>query len=180
MSESEERLNVILPAELKERLRSGDDSMKSQIVEALEIYFGQGETSSRAAIERQIQRYEEKRARGRQMIQDGEDMVSEAEDALEALHQRLDEMERKDETYEQALDEQIEDMCEGSYSIWEAHPTVERISRDHGKPASVVIDDLKARSDLNDSRFEEQLGQPDDSDLDLDDEVDLDYDWGEN
>lgn len=180
MSDGNERLNVVLPAELKERLKSGDDSMKSQIVEALEIYFGQGETSSRAAIERQIQRYEEKRARGRQMIQDGEDMVSEAEDALEALQIRLEKLERQDETYEEALDEQIEDMQDdGSFSVWEDHPTVERISRDHGKTPSTVIDDLKDRSDIDPSRFEQQLGRGDDEQLDLDDEVDLEYDWGE-
>lgn len=180
MSDGNERLHVHLPTELKERLKTGDGSMKSQIVEALEIYFGQGETSSRAAIERQIQRYEEKRARGRQMIQDGENIVSEAEDALEALNRRLTELERQDETYHEAVDELIEDMRDGSgYSVWEDHPTIERISRDHGKRPSTVINDLKSRCDLDASRFEQQLGQPDDDQFDLDDEVDLDYEWGE-
>jgi len=90
------------------------------------------------------------------------------------------EMQALHEQKEQKIDGKLEDMQDdGGYSVWEDHPTVARISRDHGKTPSTVIDDLKSRSDLDPSRFEQQLAQGDEEQLDLDDEVDLDYEWGD-
>lgn len=175
------RTNVDLPDELWERLDSSNDSKKEQIVEALEIYFGEEQTGNRAAIERQIQRYQQQKARGQQMIQNGRDMVEEAEEGISRLNERLDQIEHEDETYEESLEELIEQLRENpSIHATEDYKSVKRIAKEHGKPASVVVDDLEARSDLDESRFQPKLHESDDDGLDLDDEVDLDYEWGES
>lgn len=173
------RTNVDLPDVLWERLDSATDSKKEQIVEALEIYFGEEQTGNRAAIERQIQRYQQQKARGQQTLQDARDMVEEAEEGISGLNQRLEQIDQDEETYGESLDELLEDMQVDGYSVWEEHAQVQRIATEQGKPTSTVLDDLRARSDLDHSRFEQQLHQTEDDDLDLDGEIDVEYDnWG--
>jgi len=149
------RMNLELPAEMWERLDQNEDTKKGQIVEALEIFFGEEQSGSRAAIERQIQRFQEQRARGQQMIQNGEDMVQEAEEGINRLKTRLDEIEAASENYTETLDEQLSFMDDEGEAVFEGHPTVERIARDHGKTQSQVIDDMRERSSLNESYFTE-------------------------
>ena len=168
--DSVSRINLNVPAELKERLKQGDDSQTEQVVEALEIYFGEEQTGNRAAIERQIQRYEEQKARGRRMVQDGEDMVKEAEAGISRLKARLESLEASKASYEDDMDELLAEMDENRTTVWETHPSVERIAREHGKPSSDVLEDLKDRSDLHESFFSQ--GAPE-----VDDEIDTsDYD----
>jgi len=149
------RTNIELPAEMWERLDQNSDSKKAQVVEALEIYFGEEQSGSRSAIERQIQRFQEQRARGQQMIQNGEDMVNEAEQGISRLKTRLEELNEADENYTDAIDEQLAFMEQQQESVFRGHPTVERIARDHGKTQSDVLTDMKARSSLNESYFTE-------------------------
>ena len=175
-----DRINLNVPTDLKERLKQSDESQTKQVVEALEIYFGESQTGNRAAIERQIQRYQQQKARGQQMIQNGRDMVEEAEEGISRLNDRLEQLQHDNETYQESLTEVLDEMRDGkTHSVWEDHATVQRISRQHDKTPNTVIDDLKARSEFDESRFEQQLGKPDDDELDLDDEVDLDYEWGD-
>lgn len=152
------RINLNVPAELKERLKQGDDSQTNQVVEALEIYFGEEQTGNRAAIERQIQRYEEQKARGRRMVQDGEDMVKEAEAGISRLKSRLETLEASTASYVEDMDELLDEMNENRTTVWETHPSVERIAREHGEPADDVLEDLKERSDLHESFF--SMGAP--------------------
>jgi chromosome segregation ATPase len=152
------RINLNVPAELKERLKQGDDSQTNQVVEALEIYFGEEQTGNRAAIERQIQRYEEQKARGRRMVQDGEDMVKEAEAGISRLKSRLETLEASTASYVEDMDELLDEMNENRTTVWETHPSVERIAREHGEPADDVLKDLKERSDLHESFF--SMGAP--------------------
>lgn len=160
MTEKEKkRMNLELPIELWERLHQSSDTKKGQIVEALEIYYGDKQTGSRAAIERQIQRFEEQRARGKQLVRDGEDMIEEAEEGISRLKSRLDELESSDQKYSDALDEQLEYMRNDGAVIFEGHPSLERIANDHGKTQSEVLDDLRNRSDLDESYFTQ--GSPD-------------------
>jgi len=171
MATSGERLHCHIPPELKERMDSSDESLKEQVVEALEIYFGEDQTGSRAAVERQIQRYQEQKARGRQMIQDGESMVDEAEAGIERLKSRLEQMEASDRSYEEDLDSLLEHMQEQTMAVFADHESVKRIARDHTKSVSTVLDDLQSRSELNGSFFTEgPVESPDDSGLE--------YDWG--
>jgi predicted nucleic acid-binding Zn-ribbon protein len=163
MSDSEKkRMNLELPTEMWERLDQNDETKKGQIVEALEIFFGEEQSGSRSAIERQIQRFQEQRARGQQMIQNGEDMVSEAEEGISRLKARLDELEAASEDYDATIDEQLAFMADEDESVFEGHPTIERIARDHGKTQSEVLNDLRSRSKLNESYFTE--GPPEMSD----------------
>lgn len=163
------RINLNVPADLKERLKQGNDSQTEQIVEALEIYFGEEQSGNRAAIERQIQRYEEQKARGKQMKQDGEDMIKEAESGIRRLKARLDSLEQSEQSYEEDLGELLQEMEEQPMAVWADHPSATRIAREHDKSPSTVIDDLKERSDLNETFFGE--GAPE-----VDDTPDFDYD----
>jgi chromosome segregation ATPase len=167
MSDSNEtkRTNVDLPLELWERLDQNDASKKDQVVEALEIFFGEEQSGSRTAIERQIQRFQEQRARGQQMIQNGENMVEEAEEGISRLKSRLDEIETADKEYTETLDDQLAHMKAEQQSIFEGHPTLERIAREHGKTQTEVLDDMKERSSLNNDYFTE--GRPEDDSLSI-------------
>lgn len=160
--DQKKRMNLELPVEMWERLDQNDDTKKGQIVEALEIFFGEEQSGSRSAIERQIQRFQEQRARGQQMIQNGEDMVNEAEEGISRLKARLDELNAADEQYTDAIDEQLAFMEQQQESVFRGHPTVERIARDHGKTQSEVLTDMKDRSSLNESYFTE--GSPEQPD----------------
>jgi len=164
-----ERINLDVPADLKERLRQSDDTQTEQVIEALEIYFGDEQSGNRAAIERQIQRYEEQKARGKRMKQDGEDMIREAESGIRRLKKRLEELEQSKLTYGDDLDELLGEMERQEMAVWDDHPSVERIARAHDKDTSAVLDDLRARSDLDESFFTE--GPPD-----VDDGPDKEYD----
>jgi chromosome segregation ATPase len=167
--ENTERINLNIPADLKERLKQGDDSQTEQLVEALEIYFAEGQSGNRAVIERQIQRYEEKRARGKRMKQDAQDMIEEAESAIRRLNKRLEELEQSKLTYADDLDELLGEMEAQEMAVWHDHPSVNRIARAHDKDTSTVLDDLRDRSDLHKSYFTE--GPPD-----VDDGPEQEYD----
>ena len=163
------RINLNVPAELKERLKQGDDSQTNQVVEALEIYFGEEQTGNRAAIERQIQRYEEQKARGRRMVQDGEDMVKEAEAGISRLKSRLETLEASTASYVEDMDELLDEMNENRTTVWETHPSVERIAREHGEPAGDVLEDLKERSDLHESFFSQGAPEVEEEKIDTSD-----------
>lgn len=167
--ESVERINLNVPADLKERLKQGNDSQTEQVIEALEIYFGESQSGNRAAIERQIQRYEEQKARGKRMKQDGEDMVQEAESGIRRLKARLESLEQSKLTYGDDLDELIEEMERQEMAVWDEHPSIDRIARTHDKDASAVLGDLQERSDLHESYYTQ--GAPDTAD-----DGDYDYD----
>jgi len=164
MSDSNEtkRTNVEIPVEMWERLDQNDDSKKDQMVEALEIFFGEQQSGSRSAIEHQIQRFQEQRARGQQMIQNGEDMVKEAEEGISRLKARLEDLEADDQAYADIIDEQLAYLEEQEQSIFEGHPTLERIANEHGKTQSEVLDDMQERSSLNDSFFTQGAPEQDD------------------
>lgn len=153
--EEKKRMNLELPVVLWERLDQSSETKKGQIVEALEIYYGDKQGGSRAAIERQIQRFQEQRARGEQLKRDGNDMIEEAEEGISRLKSRLDELEASDQQYSDALDEQLDYMIEENEPIFEGHASLERISNNHGKTQSEVLTDLRERSDLDDSFFSE-------------------------
>lgn len=164
-----ERINLDVPADLKERLKQSDDTQTEQVVEALEIYFGEEQSGNRAAIERQIQRFEEQRARGERMKQDGQDMVKEAESGIRRLEQRLEELEQSKLTYGDDLDELLGEMEHQEMAVFDGHPSIDRIARAHDKDTTTVLDDLRARSDLHESFF--TRGPPD-----VDDGPDKEYD----
>jgi broad specificity phosphatase PhoE len=166
VSSGEERIDAYVPAELKERLRHSDGTQKEQIVEALEIYFGDRESGNKAAIERQIQRYQEQRARAKQEIQRGEQRLEEAEEGIRRLEARLEMLEASATSYEDDLDELLTEMEAEEHSVWEDHPSVVRISNDHGEPPDDVLDDLRERSDLNETFF--TMGRPDTGDEEID------------
>jgi chromosome segregation ATPase len=169
VSDDVERLDAHIPSELKERLRQSDSTQKEQVVEALEIYFGEEQSGNRAAIERQIQRYEQQRARGKRMKQDGEDMIREAESGIRRLKERLEELEQSKLTYGDDLDELLGEMDKQEMAVWEEHPSIDRIARAHDKDRRAVVDDLRSRSDLHESFFTE--GPPD-----VDDGPEQEYD----
>lgn len=171
--ENTARINLNVPADLKERLKQGNDSQTEQVVEALEIYFGEQQSGSRAAIERQIQRYEEQKARGKQMKQDGEDMIREAEAGIRRLNARLDSLQQSEATYDDDLDELLQEMEANEMAVWADHPSTVRIAREHDKSTSTVMDDLKERSDLNETFFGE--GAPE---VDNTPEFDIDFNTG--
>lgn len=168
------RINLNVPADLKERLKQGTDSQTEQVVEALEIYFGEEQSGNRAAIERQIQRYEEQKARGKQMKQDGEDMVKEAESGIRRLKARLDSLEQSEASYEDDLDELLEEMEANEMAVWADHPSAVRIAREHDATTDTVMDDLKERADLNETFFGE--GAPE---VDETPEFDIDINVGD-
>lgn len=170
MSDETVRLDAHIPADLKERLKQGDDTQTEQVIEALEIYFGDEQSGNRAAIERQIQRYEEQKARGKRMKQDGEDMIREAESGIRRLKTRLDELEQSKLNYGDDLDELLDEMEREEMSVFVGHPSIDRIARAHDKNTSAVLDDLRTRSDLDESFFTE--GPPD-----VEDTLDTDYDF---
>lgn len=157
-----ERLDMLVPKETKERLRQSDSSMTDTVLEALEIYFGEEQTGNRSAIERQIQRYQEQKARGQQMIQNGEDMVQEAEEGISRLRSRLDQLEERQGDYDETLETQLEEMREEGISLFPGHVTLQRIAQEFDKDQGQVIQDLKKRSDLNDTYFTE--GPPENAD----------------
>ena len=164
-----ERLDAHIPADLKERLKQSDDTQTEQVIEALEIYFGDEQSGNRAAIERQIQRYEEQKARGKRMKQDGEDMIREAESGIRRLKKRLEELEQSKLTYGDDLDELLDEMDRQEMAVFEGHPSIDRIARAHDKDAATVLDELRRRSDLHESFFTE--GAPD-----VDDGPEQEYD----
>lgn len=173
MSDGKERLHCHIPTELKERMNSSDEPITKQVVEALEIYYGEDQTGNRAAVERQIQRYQEQKARAQQMIQDGEDMLKEAEQGISRLEQRLTQLEQKTRSYDDDLDELLSDMRERQMSVQPDNVSVQRIAREHQRSAKGVIDDLQERADLDESYF--TPGKPD-----VEDEDDVEYDnWGQ-
>lgn len=169
-----ERLDAHIPSELKERLRQGDATQKEQVVEALEIYFGEDQSGNRAAIERQIQRYEEQKARGEQMKQDGEDMIREAESGIRRLKARLDSLEQSEASYEDDLDELLEEMEANEMAVWSDHPSAVRIAREHDTTTDTVMADLEERADLNETFFGE--GAPE---IDETPEFDIDINVGD-
>jgi len=103
------------------------------------------------------------------MKQDGEDMIREAESGIRRLKKRLEELEQSKLTYGDDLDELLGEMERQEMAVWDDHPSVERIARAHDKDTSAVLDDLRARSDLDESFFTE--GPPD-----VDDGPDKEYD----
>ena len=169
VSDDVERLDAHIPADLKERLKQSDDTQTEQVIEALEIYFGDEQSGNRAAIERQIQRYEEQKARGKRMKQDGEDMIREAESGIRRLKKRLEELEQSKLTYGDDLDELLDEMDRQEMAVFDGHPSIDRIARAHDKDTATVLDDLRRRSDLHESFFTE--GPPD-----VDDGPEQEYD----
>ena len=169
VSDEKKRLDAHIPADLKERLKQSDDTQTEQVIEALEIYFGDEQSGNRAAIERQIQRYEEQKARGKRMKQDGEDMIREAESGIRRLKSRLEDLEQSKLGYADELDELLGEMERQQMAVFHGHPSIDRIARAHDKDASAVLDDLRARSDLHESFFTE--GPPD-----VDDGPEQEYD----
>ena len=169
MTDGEERLDAYVPADLKERLRHADATQKEQVVEALEIYFGERNSGNRAAIERQIQRYEEQRSRAKREIQQGKQRLDEAEEGINRLKARLESLEASKASYEDDMDELLAEMDENRTTVWETHPSVERIAREHGKPSSDVLEDLKDRSDLHESFFSQGAPEVDDDEIDISD-----------
>lgn len=147
------RLHAEIPDALKEKLRQADGTMTENLVEALEIYFGEAQADSRAAIKRQINRLEEQRARGQQLIQDGEDMVQEAEEGLQRLEKRLEELDGQTTSYDSALDDLLVDMTEEDMSVQPDHGRVKRLAKRFNKSRDEVFTDLKERSDLHESYF---------------------------
>ena len=172
--ENTARINLNVPTDLKERLKQGNDSQTEQVVEALEIYFGEEQSGNRAAIERQIQRDEGQKARGKQMIHDGEDMVQEAEEGIRRLNSRLDSLEQSASNYEDDLDELLAEMEANEMAVWDDHPSAVRIAREHDKNTDTVMDDLKERADLNETFFGE--GAPE---VDETPEFDIDINVGD-
>jgi len=169
VSREEERIDAYVPADLKERLRHSDGTQKEQIVEALEIYFGDRESGNKAAIERQIQRYEEQRARAKQEIQQGKQRLEEAEEGIRRLNARLESLEASTASYVEDMDELLDEMNENRTTVWETHPSVERIAREHGEPADDVLEDLKERSDLHESFFSQGAPEVEEEKIDTSD-----------
>ena len=153
MSDGNDRLHCHIPTELKERMESTDEPITKQVVEALEIYFGEDQTGNRAAVERQIQRYQEQKARAQQMIQNGEDMLNEAEQGIARLESRLNQLEENSRSYDDDLDDLLDDMHKQNMSVQVDNVTVQRIAREHDRSAKTVHDDLQDRSDLHESYF---------------------------
>jgi chromosome segregation ATPase len=164
-SESQETdLRAEIPVALKEKLRQNDGTIKDQLVEALEIYFGESQADSRAAIKRQINRYEEQKAKGEQLIADGEDMVSEAESGIERLQQKLQTLDAELTSYDDALDDLLVEMGEQEMSVQPDHGRIKELAAQFNKPTDTVHSDLQARSDLNESFFTAGAPEPDDDD----------------
>jgi len=159
MTDGKERLHCHIPTELKERMDSTDEAITKQVVEALEIYYGEDQTGNRAAVERQIQRYQEQKARAQQMIQDGEDLLKEAEQGISRLEDRLTQLEQHTRSYDDDLDELLSDMEDRQRSVQADSVSVQRIAREHGRSSKAVLDDLQSRNDLDESYF--TPGSPD-------------------
>lgn len=152
-ADGEARLHAQIPDALKEKLRQADGTMTENLVEALEIYFGEAQSDSRAAIKRQINRLEEQRARGQQLIQDGTDMVEEAEEGIQRLEKRLEELDGQTTSYDSALDDLLVEMTEEEFTVQPDHGRVKRIAKRFNKTRDEVFSDLKDRSDLHESYF---------------------------
>ena len=154
MGDDVERLHAHIPLDLKEKLKSGDGSQRDQVVEALEIYFGEENAGNREAINRQINRFKEQKARGEQLIQQGEEMKREAEAGIERLQSRLDSIEQTKLGYDQELKNLLVTIDEESMAVFEGHARVQSIANAHDKAPVKVLNDLREQSDLNDSYFE--------------------------
>lgn len=162
----EERLHVHIPEEYSEKLDRADETKKDQILDALSLYFGDEEPESRAAIERNIQRFREQKAKGEQMIADGEAMVREADEAIENLESRLEDVETTDDDYAADLDDVIDQMRDGPMAVFLGHTSITRIANTHGKGEQAVIDDIRDRTDFDESFFGK--GRPETADANRD------------
>lgn len=163
-----ERLVAEVPPPLKERFRQMDGSITENVVEAMEIYAGEGQSDSKAAIERQISRFREQKRKGERMKNDAEEMIEEAEDGIDRLQAKLERLEASSASYEDDLDDLIQDLRENQRAVFEDHPSIERIAGEHGKTQQQVLDDLEERSDLNETYFTE--GRPEETPMDEVDE----------
>lgn len=151
-SDDETRLHAHIPVDQDRRLEQGEKSKKEQVVEALELYFGEGD-SNREAVKRQIARYKEHRARGQQLVQNGKEMVSEANERIAALEQKLESMEESVQAYDDAQDEILHKMRSERTSVFPSHAQIEEIAQKHDLAPEEVIADLKERSDLSPDYF---------------------------
>lgn len=159
-SDETARLDAHIPVRLKEKLRQAEETQTDAVIEALEIYFGEGTAGSREAIERQIQRLTEQKAKAEQRKQTAEEQIREAEEGIARLRNRLDAMEHTAESYEDALDEQLAYMEENTTSVFVGHASAKRIARDHDRSEEEVVEDLRERSDLHPTYFTEGRPEP--------------------
>lgn len=154
-SDETARLDAHIPARLKEKLRQADQTQTDAVIEALEIYFGEGAADSRAAIERQIHRLREQKANAEQRRQTAEEQIEEAEASIDRLESRLSSMERTAESYEEALDDQLASMRESRTSVFSGHASVQNLAREYDTTEEQILNDLRKRSDLHESYFTE-------------------------
>lgn len=147
MTDEETRLHAYIPEDQDRRLEQGEKSKKEQVVEALELYFGEG-NSNREAVKRQIARYKEHRARGQQLVQNGQEMVSEANERIAALEKKLESMEESVQAYDDAQDEILHKMQSERTSVFVDHAQIQEIAQNHDLTPQEVLADLKERSDL--------------------------------
>lgn len=154
MGGEEERLHAYIPPDLKEKLKNGDKSQREQVIEALEIYYGEDNAGNREAIKRQINRFREQKARGEQLIEQGKNMKREAEDGIQRLESRLDSIEQTKLGYEEELQNLLATMEDEQMAVFEDHARVQSISNAHDKAPQEVLADLRELSDLDPSYFE--------------------------
>lgn len=166
MTDDEERLHAYIPAEYDRRLSQACESKKEQVVEALELYFGDAKTS-RQAIERQLSRMREKRAKGEQLVQTGEDMMHNAQENIDRLEEKLAQIEESVHSYDDALDEITAEMHNAQTSRFPEHAQIQEIAQTHDETPDDVISDLKERSDLPAQYFTPGPVQDNDSGLSL-------------
>lgn len=146
-SNDEERLHAFIPQDQSRRLEQGDKSKKEQVVEALELYFGEGD-SNKEAVKRQIARYKEHRARGQQLVQNGREMVTEADERIAALEEKLATMEESVQKYADAQDDLLHKVQSERSSVFPEHAQIQEIAQTYDRTPTEVISDLKDRSDL--------------------------------
>ena len=159
-SDNRERLIAEVPSNLKQLVDADQRTNRDVVISALKRELGSDETSR---LEMQLEHRREQRQMFKKEIQGTQSKVASLNDEISALEDQLETIEDESDSYENALDDVLDEMVDEGTHVFDGHGSIRDIATDHNTDQPVVIDDLKDRADernldLSDFRFE-QIGR---------------------
>ncbi|MFC6720726.1 hypothetical protein [Halobacteriaceae bacterium SHR40] len=156
--------NVNLDDDLHEALRNLDEPIVDALNTAGRQYVDLASMDNETGLRRRLDDLDQRiEARNEQKLTI-EEKIAELEAQRDVVAENLEKLKEESNSWEEDLNELLDDMQDGDMNVFSSHPLVDEIARSHDETPESVLDALQDRASernlkMSESRFREVKAQ---------------------
>lgn len=156
--------NLNIDDDVHKALKERDETIVDALNEAARQYLDLASMDNEAGLRRRLDDLDQRIEDWHERQLTAEEKIAELEAQRDVVVEKLEALEEESNSWEEDLDELLEDMQDGDMNVFSSHPRVDEIARSHDETPDSVLDALQDRAgerdlEMSASRFREVKAQ---------------------